>query len=150
MEPVIVTLYNVRALLGAQIITLCPVYSESKRKFFTLGQPIVLLLSDGYSLTIPTTYKTDLSSSPRWLWALVAPYGNFLLAAIIHDYLYSMNIGGRRYADREMLLWSVVINGNQWDNFLRYVAVRWFGRSWWTSARERIAREKALDYDSVS
>lgn len=112
-------------------IGLSPVYPLERRNFFYIAFDLRVQLSDGSIVIIPKGFKTDLSSVPRWLWALKPPFGNFLLAALIHDYLYVNRIGTRRTADREMLIWSNVIHDNLVDNFTRWLAVRLFGRSWW-------------------
>ena len=39
-------------------------------------------------ITVPKGMLTDLSSSPRAAWALVAPVGPHLEASIVHDFLY--------------------------------------------------------------
>jgi hypothetical protein len=39
--------------------------------------------------SVPIGFKTDLASLPRFLWAVFPPYGKYLRAAIIHDFLLS-------------------------------------------------------------
>ena len=88
---------------------------------------------------IPKGFKTDLSSVPRVLWGIMPPFGNFLIAALVHDYMYHINfmedmIGtktARKIADKAMLALSMKYNGDtllhRIDNHLRYYAVRLFG-----------------------
>ena len=138
----IVTLQNVQQMLmGDELIQLSYVYSESSPKYWRVMKDIHVLLSTGVFITIPEGFATDLSSSPRWAWSIAPPFGDFLLASLIHDYLYVNNIGNRASADWEMYVWSTAININRVDNFVRYVAVRLFGASWWKKAG---AKFKAL------
>ena len=40
-------------------------------------------------IVVPEGYVTDLASVPRWLWSIFPPFGKYLNAAIVHDYIYS-------------------------------------------------------------
>lgn len=44
-------------------------------------------IDDKRSIHIPQGYLTDGASVPRWLWALIPPWGNHGKAAVVHDYL---------------------------------------------------------------
>lgn len=127
-------------MLGDDIVQLSYVYSDSSPKFWRVLKEIPVLLTTGREIVIPVGFATDLSSSPRWLWSVARPYGDFVLASIIHDYLYVYNIGTRAQADQEMLIWSNVLNANRFDNYCRYLAVRLFGKSWWNAAGARFKR----------
>lgn len=108
-------------------------------KSWVLYESISVTLVDGNTITIPIGFETDLSSVPRWLWGIAPPFGNFVLAAIVHDYLYHTNyresdLGARkarRLADDTMLSLSNKYNNStlfkKADNYLRYAAVRLFG-----------------------
>lgn len=61
-------------------------YGMTKR--WRLVEAITETLSDGAILTIPKGFRTDLSSVPRLLWALFPPFGDFIRAAIVHDWMY--------------------------------------------------------------
>lgn len=96
---------------------------------------IEVMLSNNKWITIPRGMRTDLSSVPQALWSILPPYGPFLLAALIHDYLYIFDymreeLGDREarlFADKEMLLWSNKLNKNWIDNYIRYYGVRLLG-----------------------
>jgi hypothetical protein len=152
-----VTLYNAKELLQDDIVKISPVWWSGRdrrffllrwlfprREFFKVLSDIKVQLSTGKNTTIPKGYKTDLSSSPRIFWSIVPPYGPFLLAALIHDWLYVTQdvVDNQKEADKEMLVWSNVINENRRDNKVRYYAVRLFGWTWWRKSAKRIAKEK--------
>jgi hypothetical protein len=145
----ITTLENVKELLSNDnLIQLSFIYSYSSRKYWRLTQPISIRLSNGQEIEIPAGFKTDLSSVPKCLWSIAPPFGDFLLAAIIHDYLYTNNIGTRKAADEEMMIWSERINSNHLDNIIRYYAVRAFGQSWWnrhTNQNKKIVNSDEKD-----
>ncbi|HYH15828.1 MAG TPA: hypothetical protein VD794_11435, partial [Flavisolibacter sp.] len=60
-----------------------------------------------------------------------SPFGDFNLAAILHDDLYINKGCTRDFADLEMLIWSEAINPNPDDNHIRYQMVKRFGGKWW-------------------
>ena len=100
------------------------------KKWMT-GSEIKHTLHNGKEITIPKYFKTDLSSVPRFLWWPLPPYGDFLLAAIVHDYLYVNQTESRSFSDKEMLIVSNKINKNKIDNYTRYFGVRLFGWYYW-------------------
>jgi len=107
-----------------------------------LSKSIKVNLSNGTSVTIPKGFETDLSSIPEIWWGIQKPFGDFILAPIVHDWMYRTNYrveelgvyGARRFADREMYRISKVTNTQKWhnklDNYLRFLGVRAFG--WYT------------------
>lgn len=91
----------------------------------------------------------DQSSTPRILWWLLPPDGDFIIGALIHDWLYQNKAfvikewfngnskKARKFADLEMLKWSRAVNGTnkislqRIDNYTRYLGVKWFGWIYW-------------------
>jgi len=114
------------------------VYGKNNINNYELLQDVNIRLSDGRKLTIPKGYVWDLASVPRWLWSLVPPDNDAELAFLIHDYLYENHktLGyNQEFCDNEMRIWSKELNGtkNKYslrniDNFIRYYAVRLFGK----------------------
>ena len=96
-------------------------------------------LSNGDVITIRKGFETDFSSIPEFLWGLMKPFGDFLLAPIVHDWMYRNDykvdeLGWREarlFADKEMLYISKKTNSKKWhnrlDNNVRYLFVRMFG-----------------------
>ncbi len=52
------------------------------------------------SIRVPKGFVTDLASTPRRVWALYPPFGKYLSAAILHDYLYWTQMCERDQADK--------------------------------------------------
>lgn len=125
-----ITLENCKTILACpKVLPLG--YILGSGKYWMVLDDIEVMLSNGNTLTIPNGFKTDLASVPRWLWGLESPYGDTIIADIIHDYLYVAHIGTRADADKEFLLWSNILGGNILDNIVRYSMIRIFGQRWW-------------------
>lgn len=104
-----------------------------------VNENLSVTLSNGDIIVIPKGFKTDFSSVPEFLWGILKPFGDFILAPIVHDYLYRNDykvktLGwykARLFADREMLYISRITNSRKWhnrlDNNVRYLFVRLFG-----------------------
>lgn len=104
-----------------------------------VNENLSVTLSNGEIIVIPKGFTTDFSSVPEFLWGLLKPFGDFILAPIVHDYLYrsdymAKELGlykARLFADKEMLYISNITNSNKWhnrlDNKLRFWLVRLLG-----------------------
>lgn len=63
---------------------------------------LLMLLNDfRYSssygtITVPKGFITDGASIPQVFWSVLSPFDNYFGAAVIHDYLYTYNIGFNR------------------------------------------------------
>lgn len=107
-----------------------------------LSKNISVTLSTGDLVVIPKGFPTDLSSVPEFFWSVQKPFGDFLLAPIVHDWMYRTHyrqeeLGrheSRLFADKEMLRISKLTNSKKWhnrlDNIVRYYEVRLLG--WYT------------------
>jgi hypothetical protein len=52
------------------------------------------------SIVVPRGFVTDLASTPPELWSIYPPFGKYLSAAILHDYLYWRQMCSPRQADQ--------------------------------------------------
>lgn len=142
-KNIIITLDNVRELQKEfSVIKSVRVHGHNTKPLYSLLEALTIELSDKSIITIPEGFVWDLSSVPRFLWGVLPPDGDFSLATIIHDYLYINKITTRKFADKEMLLWSKVVSGTQnkisirnFDNQIRYIAVRLFGWTVWNKRK---------------
>lgn len=132
-------------LFTDDVIHWARVYSR-KGFWIRVLKPITVELSTGNVITIPAGYVYDGKSAPGRLWGLLPPVGDFDLAVLIHDYIYTERPYNMtlKQADREMLFWSRLTNGNiKWDswyydyptkctdNYLSYILVKLFGWLVW-------------------
>lgn len=131
----VVTLQNcVEKLLKDDVIQQSHVYSYKSKKYWKIIKSIHILLSNKEVITVPYGFYYDMATIPKLLWSLIRPFNDALLATLIHDYLYihqEVHNLTRAQVDKEMLIWSNKINGNKFDNYLRYVFVRLLGWLWW-------------------
>ena len=80
-------------------------------------------------ITVPAGFVTDLASTPRLMWAIVPPLGRYMLAAIVHDYLYPPRSpeDDRSRADGIFLKGMRALGVPRWQRGLMWLAVRVFG-----------------------
>jgi hypothetical protein len=108
-----------------------------------LEQPYTYLDND-VSLTVPAGFRFDLSSVPRFLWPLVAPFELSIAAPLLHDFLYRH--GGAVYewtdppegytrwgADRVFREVMALEGVPDWRRRVAWAAVRCFGWGAWRS-----------------
>jgi hypothetical protein len=87
------------------------------------------------TIKVPKGMLTDLSSSPRAAWALVAPVGPHLEASIVHDFLYiawqDLDMEARsndwEFADNIMRAGMVEAGVDRSQIAMIYAALRGFG-----------------------
>ena len=53
----------------------------------TLLEPMIYKAFDDSVFEVPTGYRTNGASMPRFLWSFINPFGVAFSAAILHDYL---------------------------------------------------------------
>ena len=146
----IITLENVNSLYPTDsegnkfsLIKKRLVRGNNTRPKYQLLEDLHIRLSNGFEITIPKGFIWDLSSTPRMIWWLLPPDGDFDLAYLIHDYLWiekeklrvefqhfildsrlnrdkeeiKVDKDGwaftRKFTDDEMFLWANKINGTE-------------------------------------
>jgi hypothetical protein len=94
-------------------------------------------------ITVPAGFEFDLSSVPRALWWLIAPFELSIVAPLLHDYLYEHGgnppagsvVPPHTYTRRETddLFRKVMEQEGvaPWRRTLAYAAVRLFGGQAW-------------------
>ena len=135
----LLTKENIVDNLKNGVVKTSMVYPITSEKHYIVEEELTIKLSNAEIIKIPKGFTFNGSSSPRFLWWLFPSYGDFFFAAIIHDYLYHIRFKSdeiniklaKRFADKEMLIWSNILNnrnfGKKVDNYLRYYAVLLFG-----------------------
>jgi hypothetical protein len=96
------------------------------------------ILDTDEHIIIPAGFVTDLASTPRIIWALLPPFGNYQRAAIVHDYLYWTQACTRDQADKAFWLAMFESEVGYVARKIVYEAVRNFGANPWNkNGRER-------------
>ncbi len=52
------------------------------------------------TIRVPRGFVTDLASTPKEIWSIYPPFGKYLAASILHDYLYWRQSCQRDEADK--------------------------------------------------
>lgn len=81
---------------------------------------------------IPFGFKSDGASVPRFLWNIYPPFGEYLEAAVIHDWFCVLGHAGTspigsQEAAKLFLEVMEVLGVGKWKRSKMYWAVRWFG-----------------------
>lgn len=104
-----------------------------------------IYLINGFLITVPKGFITDGASIPKSLQWIYDPYGKYIKAAVIHDYLYSKyNDTGinRTLADKifDFIMKETGVNAKTRRKF--YVAVKYFGKIFW---QDKLKNEGYID-----
>ena len=103
---------------------------------------------NGYLIRVPKYFTTDGASVPHSLQWLYNPYGKYINAAVVHDYLYSTynNTGiNRTLADK--IFRHIMKETGVDDRTVRrfYNAVKYFGEtSWKTKLQNEGYKDQAI------
>ena len=74
--------------LGRDLVyTTSDLYANEVKALKDVGVKVVRDTNKTETITVPTGFITDLASTPRILWAFIAPF-DVARAAIVHDLLY--------------------------------------------------------------
>ena len=74
--------------LGRDLVyTTTDLYANEVKALKDVGVAVVRDTNKTETITVPTGFITDLASTPRVLWAFIAPF-DVARAAIVHDLLY--------------------------------------------------------------
>lgn len=113
-----------------------------KKLIFVLDKDVTFTV-DGVTRIIPKGFVTDLASVPRIFWSIFPPYGLYLRAAVVHDYLYANQIGDRKWADDVFYALMEAYEVEGWRRNLMYAAVRVGGFAAWndTNPVDNIAKQ---------
>ena len=89
---------------------------------------------NGYLIRVPKSFITDRASVPKSLQWLYSPYGKYINAAVVHDYLYSYynNTGINRTLADKIFYFIMKETGVDKRTCRRfYTVVRCFGETSW-------------------
>jgi len=118
-------------------------YSPSRDAFqnwngrdYRLNNPLFYEADDGTIYNVPKGFITDGASIPRIFWRIYLPYGLYIEAAVLHDYLYrteTVNVTRKQSDDlmEEAMIWCKV---NIVDRKTIHIMVRTFG---WSAFKKR-------------
>lgn len=85
-------------------------------------------------IKVPKGFVTDFASVPSFLWWWIPPFGKYLKATVLHDWLYQVHFNyayDRKYADQVFKEAMIVGGTPEWKARLMYYGVRLFGWVAW-------------------
>jgi hypothetical protein len=104
------------------------------------GQDSVLMADLTYRIgetshviVVPAGFVTDFASTPRAFWAVLPPFGNHQLAAIVHDFLYWDQGCSREQADALLRIAMAESRVDPGKRDVIWQAVRTFGSAAWSN-----------------
>lgn len=89
------------------------------------------------TIEVPTGFKTDLASIPRFLWAVLPKSGKYDRGAVVHDFLYTTGICTRKEADDVLNEAMKVLGVGTWSQRTIYAGVRIGGWKTWGDYRKK-------------
>jgi len=93
-----------------------------------LKTPYKFRMETGEIITVPVGFITDGASIPKFVWSITGgPWGEYLYAAIPHDYLYYTKKMTRKGADKVFLKIMVYLGVSEWKYRIMHRAVRDWG-----------------------
>ncbi len=102
------------------------------------GQDSVLVADLKYQIgttnvviVVPAGFVTDFASTPRAIWAVIPPTGQYQLAAVVHDFLYWDQGCTRQQADDLLRVAMAESNVKPFERDIIWQAVRRFGETAW-------------------
>ncbi len=99
------------------------------KSYYIVSTPIVAILNNNKTITIPAGFKTDLASVPRAFWSIFPPdRATYMYPAILHDYLYETDLlKSRKQSD--LVFYDALRNqgASKKSAYTMYIVVRLFG-----------------------
>jgi hypothetical protein len=90
------------------------------------------------NIKVPKGFITDGASIPKICWTIIGhPFGKYLEAAVIHDYLYYRGLLSRKKCDRIFLNDMKKLRIFALQRWAMFRAVRMFGFLGWNNYRKK-------------
>lgn len=87
------------------------------------------------SIVVPRGFVTDLASTPREVWSIYPPFGKYLSASILHDYLYWRQVCDPVEADQLIYQAMRDAGADQATQSRFYAVLRKVGATAWSENR---------------
>lgn len=123
--------------IQGQFITRATLEQCDNGREFRLDEELIYFRKDKDGLEeffiVPEGFITDLASTPRFVWSLgFAPFGKHTEAAVLHDWLYSIEYKNSRKACDKLFLEAMKVRGVKFTKrWTMYLAVRLCGWYVW-------------------
>jgi len=91
---------------------------------FKLSEELRYRPKAGGLYVVPQGFPTDLASIPVLLWFFLPPFGNYLSAAVLHDWFCKQEWISRLDGDKLFLEAMLASNVKLWKAYVMYYGVR--------------------------
>jgi hypothetical protein len=91
------------------------------------------------TIVVPRGFVTDLASTPKSIWSVYPPFGKYLAAAVLHDYLYWKQSCARDDTDKVFYQTMRDAGVDQATQSRFYLALAKEGQDAWTQNRAESA-----------
>lgn len=98
-------------------------------KSWELAANFDIKLDSGENIRVPKGFKTDLASTPSFLWPILPPFGRYSQAAVVHDYLWETT---DYLAKADKIFYELMLRYGTypWKAKLMFIAVRSYSLFW--------------------
>lgn len=101
--------------------------------------------NSAFAIWVPKGFRCDVASIPRAAWLLAPSWGPWNRAAVIHDWLYTVQPCSRLQADRIFREALAACGVSSWRSVVMFNAVRLGGGSHWENRNpEEIQQAREL------
>ena len=103
-------------------------------------------------IVVPAGFVTDFASTPRAIWAVLPPTGQYQLAAVVHDFLYWDQGCTREQADGLLRVAMFESRVKPLERDLMWQAVRRFGGTAWegNAAAKAAGKPRIIPRDEMN
>ena len=108
-----------------------PALVEIDDDLWMLLAPFSYTKDDGTTYTAPAGMTTDLASIPKPLWNVMPPFGRYIGAAVIHDFLYQTQPCTKEEADHVLAEAMDCAGVDHKTRMLIYDGVKFGGQASW-------------------
>lgn len=100
-----------------------------------LLEEVMLILNNDDNIAVSKGFICDGASIPKFFYRVIGhPFQTkFILAAVIHDYLYATHEYDKNFSDKLFLKLLKQAKVPMWKRQLMYYSVKWFGKSAWNN-----------------
>lgn len=111
--------------------------------WWLVTSPLVYVTKSGVEIVVPAQFHTDFTSVPRILWRILPPWGNYLPAALVHDYEYYAQTRSR--AECDAILGEAMEKCENVSAVTRWSIVRGVRIGGWVAYRKHKQAKKIRD-----
>jgi len=120
------------------------IYPMPDHRRWGLGEDMIWHFEENGRIIVPINFITDFASIPKIFWNIHSPWGSYGKAAVLHDYLYKVQIYSRKKSD-DIFLEAMKVSGTPFlTRQTFYTAVRLFAGGIWNKYKKELKQQEKL------